>query len=98
MRTGRSWNQPTPTASSDSSSGDSRELQRELDKTLKEVQEYKQKYERALKEKDDLEKQFEQLKDDIDKMQELKNDNLRLKDENGALIRVISKLSRTPAS
>jgi len=31
-------------------------------------------------------------------MQELKNDNNRLKDENGALIRVISKLSRTPAS
>ena len=31
-------------------------------------------------------------------MQELKSDNLRLKDENEALIRVISKLSRTPAS
>ena len=31
-------------------------------------------------------------------MQELKNDNIRLKDENGALIRVISKLSRTPSS
>ena len=34
----------------------------------------------------------------LQKVQELKSDNIRLKDENGALIRVISKLSRTPAS
>ena len=98
---GRPWsNTPSSTATDTSSGGggDSRELQRELDKTLKEVTEYKQKYERALKEKEELEKQMEQFKDDIEKMQELKNDNLRLKDENGALIRVISKLSRTPAS
>jgi len=45
-----------------------------------------------------LEKQLEQMKEDIEKIQQLKDDNLRLKDENGALIRVISKLSRNPAS
>jgi hypothetical protein len=38
------------------------------------------------------------MKEDVEKIQELKNDNLRLKDENGALIRVISKLSRNPTS
>ena len=92
----RNWT--SGSTSSDTGTGDTRETQRELDQTLKEVQEYKQKYERALKEKEELEKQLEQFKEDIDKMQELKNDNLRLKDENGALIRVISKLSRTPAS
>lgn len=78
--------------------GDTSSLQRKLDQAVKEAEDYKMKYERIKKEKEELEKKLEQYKDDIDKMQELKNDNIRLKDENGALIRVISKLSRTPSS
>jgi len=84
--------------SSTSDTGDTKELQRKLDQALKEVEEYKTKYEKMKKEKEELEKQLEQYKEDIEKTQELKSDNIRLKDENGALIRVISKLSRTPAS
>lgn len=86
------------TSTSSSDTGDTKDLQRKLDQALKEVQDYKSKYDKIKKEKEDLEKQLEQYKEDIDKMQELKSDNIRLKDENGALIRVISKLSRTPAS
>ncbi|XP_057314550.1 protein phosphatase 1 regulatory subunit 12A-like isoform X2 [Hydractinia symbiolongicarpus] len=85
-------------STSSSDTGDTKDSQRKLDQALKDVQEYKQKYEKIKQEKEALERQLEQYKEDIDKMQELKNDNLRLKDENGALIRVISKLSRTPAS
>jgi len=88
----------TRTSTSTSDTGDTKELQRELDQAVQEAEEYKQKYDKLKKEKDDLQKKLEQYKEDIDKMQELKQDNLRLKDENGALIRVISKLSRTPSS
>jgi len=84
------------TTSSDT--GDAKDIQRKLDQALKEAEDYKSKYEKMKKEKEDIEKQLDQYKEDIDKMQELKSDNIRLKDENGALIRVISKLSRTPAS
>lgn len=83
---------------SSSDTGDTKDLQRKLDQALKEADDYKSKYEKMKKEKGELEKQLDQYKEDIDKMQELKSDNIRLKDENGALIRVISKLSRTPTS
>jgi len=99
---GRSWQRSNLTSNSTSSTssdtGDTKDLQRKLDQAVKEVEEYKSKYEKLKKEKEELEKQLSQYKEDIDKVQELKSDNIRLKDENGALIRVISKLSRTPAS
>jgi len=88
-----------PSLSSVSDSSNNKDIKSQLNSALKELEEYKQKYEKIKAEKEELEKQMEQYKEDIDKMQELKNDNLRLKDENGALIRVISKLSpRTPSS
>ncbi|XP_066931536.1 protein phosphatase 1 regulatory subunit 12A-like [Clytia hemisphaerica] len=75
---------------SSSDTGDTKDLQRKLDQAVKEVEEYKSKYEKMKKEKEELEKQLSQYKEDIDKVQDLKSDNIRLKDENGALIRVIS--------
>lgn len=95
--TTRNTNRPS-LSSSTSDTGDTKELQRRLDQALREVDEYKAKYEKMKKEKEDLEKQLEQYKEDIEKVQELRSENTRIKDENGALIRVISKLSRTPTS
>ncbi|XP_061128869.1 protein phosphatase 1 regulatory subunit 12B-like isoform X7 [Syngnathus typhle] len=46
------------------------------------------------KEKQALEKRVSGMEDEIKVLTELKMDNQRLKDENGALIRVISKLSK----
>ncbi|XP_061759220.1 protein phosphatase 1 regulatory subunit 12B isoform X2 [Nerophis ophidion] len=46
------------------------------------------------KEKQALEKRVSGMEDEIKVLTELKADNQRLKDENGALIRVISKLSK----
>ncbi|XP_058265551.1 protein phosphatase 1 regulatory subunit 12B isoform X8 [Hemibagrus wyckioides] len=45
-------------------------------------------------EKQLLEKRVTEMEEDIKVLTELKSDNQRLKDENGALIRVISKLSK----
>lgn len=41
-----------------------------------------------------LEKKISEMEDELKVRTELKNENQRLKDENGALIRVISKLSK----
>ncbi|XP_068599668.1 protein phosphatase 1 regulatory subunit 12B-like [Brachionichthys hirsutus] len=46
------------------------------------------------REKQALEKRVSNMEDDLKILAELKSDNQRLKDENGALIRVISKLSK----
>ncbi|XP_068453174.1 protein phosphatase 1 regulatory subunit 12B-like isoform X2 [Clinocottus analis] len=46
------------------------------------------------REKQALEKRVSNMEDDLKVLTELKSDNQRLKDENGALIRVISKLSK----
>ncbi|XP_073325585.1 protein phosphatase 1 regulatory subunit 12B-like [Pagrus major] len=46
------------------------------------------------REKQALEKRVSNMEDEIKILTELKSDNQRLKDENGALIRVISKLSK----
>ncbi|KAK5863893.1 hypothetical protein PBY51_000884 [Eleginops maclovinus] len=46
------------------------------------------------REKQALEKKVSNMEDEIKMLTELKSDNQRLKDENGALIRVISKLSK----
>ncbi|XP_071112926.1 protein phosphatase 1 regulatory subunit 12A-like isoform X11 [Haliotis cracherodii] len=45
-------------------------------------------------EKRALERKVSELEEELKKMDSLKNDNLRLREENGALIRVISKLSK----
>ncbi|XP_028266814.1 protein phosphatase 1 regulatory subunit 12B-like isoform X2 [Parambassis ranga] len=46
------------------------------------------------REKQALEKRVSDMEEEIKTLTELKSDNQRLKDENGALIRVISKLSK----
>ncbi|XP_031701248.1 protein phosphatase 1 regulatory subunit 12A isoform X2 [Anarrhichthys ocellatus] len=46
------------------------------------------------REKQALEKRVSNMEDELKVLTELKSDNQRLKDENGALIRVISKLSK----
>uniref|UniRef100_A0AAY4CAW4 cGMP-dependent protein kinase interacting domain-containing protein n=1 Tax=Denticeps clupeoides TaxID=299321 RepID=A0AAY4CAW4_9TELE len=46
------------------------------------------------KEKQALEKRVSEMEEELKVLTELKSDNQRLKDENGALIRVISKLSK----
>ncbi|KAM4700624.1 protein phosphatase 1 regulatory subunit 12B isoform 2-T4 [Discoglossus pictus] len=46
------------------------------------------------REKHVLERRMSEMEDDLKVLTDLKSDNQRLKDENGALIRVISKLSK----
>ncbi|XP_035512398.1 protein phosphatase 1 regulatory subunit 12B-like isoform X1 [Morone saxatilis] len=46
------------------------------------------------REKQALEKRVSNMEEELKILTELKSDNMRLKDENGALIRVISKLSK----
>ncbi|OCT94606.1 protein phosphatase 1 regulatory subunit 12B [Xenopus laevis] len=46
------------------------------------------------REKRDLERRMSEMEDELKVLTDLKSDNQRLKDENGALIRVISKLSK----
>jgi len=46
------------------------------------------------KEKRALEKKLSEMEEELKQLEHLKNDNQRLRDENGALIRVISKLSK----
>jgi len=46
------------------------------------------------KEKQALEKKLAEMEEELKQLEHLKNDNQRLRDENGALIRVISKLSK----
>jgi len=101
----RTQNISSASTSSSSSSSDSSEvadLRSQLERALKDVQSYKSKYDEMVKEKDQLQKEKEQIEKKLEKAQqsekELTADRDRLKDENGALIRVISKLSRTPTS
>merc|ERR1712059_113693 len=46
------------------------------------------------REKKILEKKLAEMEDELKTLEQLKSDNQRLRDENGALIRVISKLSK----
>jgi hypothetical protein len=46
------------------------------------------------KEKEALVKKLSEMEEELKQLEHLKNDNTRLRDENGALIRVISKLSK----
>lgn len=47
-----------------------------------------------LQEKRAFDRRISELEEEIKKMESLKQDNTRLKEENAALIRVISKLSK----
>ncbi|XP_026055102.1 protein phosphatase 1 regulatory subunit 12B-like isoform X3 [Carassius auratus] len=51
-------------------------------------------FESEKREKEALEKRVTDMEEELKVLTELKSDNQRLKDENGALIRVISKLSK----
>ncbi|KAK7128510.1 hypothetical protein R3I94_016925 [Phoxinus phoxinus] len=51
-------------------------------------------FESEKREKEALEKKVSDMEEELKVLTELKSDNQRLKDENGALIRVISKLSK----
>ncbi|XP_068711064.1 protein phosphatase 1 regulatory subunit 12A-like isoform X1 [Montipora foliosa] len=75
---------------------DPQKLKERLQETQLEVQEYKIKLEKALQAKEELERKYANVEEDLKQLSDLKADNQRLKDENGALIRVISKLSRPP--
>ncbi|KAL3882577.1 hypothetical protein ACJMK2_028907 [Sinanodonta woodiana] len=84
-------------------------LCRELDQCKKELGEAKKELDRIMKkneqnritadtndrrEKRALERKLSEMEEELKKVDTLKLDNQRLKDENGALIRVISKLSK----
>lgn len=71
-------------------------MKERLQEVQLELQEYKIKYEKALQAKEELELKYSNVEEDLKQLSDLKADNQRLKDENGALIRVISKLSRPP--
>jgi hypothetical protein len=89
----------TSRSSSTGSASDAKgDIQKKLEAAQKDLADYKSKYDKIMKEKANVQEQMDKAKTDVEKITELKNDNLRLKDENGALIRVISKLSRTPTS
>merc|ERR1712062_489469 len=79
----------------------------DLSKVRSELVSSKKKFEEALKvansggltetekkEKKALEKKLCEMEEELKQLEHLKNDNQRLRDENGALIRVISKLSK----
>ncbi|XP_025099397.1 protein phosphatase 1 regulatory subunit 12A-like isoform X6 [Pomacea canaliculata] len=78
-------------------------LKKELEQCKKELLEAKSELDKVLKrtidtndkrEKRALERKVSEYEEELKKMEALKADNQRLKDENGALIRVISKLSK----
>lgn len=98
----KTQSQSSNQSSNSSESADVADLRQQLERALKEAQSYKQKFEEAVKEKEQAVKEKEQIEKKLEKSQhavtELTIDRDRLKDENGALIRVISKLSRTPSS
>lgn len=75
---------------------DPQKMKERLQEVQLELQEYKIKYEKALQAKEELERKYSSVEEDLKQLSDLKADNQRLKDENGALIRVISKLSRPP--
>ncbi|XP_067675903.1 protein phosphatase 1 regulatory subunit 12A-like isoform X15 [Haliotis asinina] len=84
-------------------------LRRELEQTKRELRDAKTELDKMMRkhtdaartaetndkrEKRALERKVSELEEELKKMDSLKNDNLRLREENGALIRVISKLSK----
>jgi len=84
------------------------QLKRDLEQCKKELREAKAELDRQVRrqeanrlsdtndkrEKRALERKLSEFEEEIKKMDQLKEDNRRLREENGALIRVISKLSK----
>lgn len=86
----RSFSTPDPPAENQ------REIQRKLRTAMHDMEDYKRKYEQVVGETGQLERDLRNFKEDLEKVEDLRIDNMRLKHENGALFRVISNLSRTP--
>eukprot|EP00794_Sanderia_malayensis_P012944 gene12944-14276_t len=84
---------------------DPRELQRKLRDALHEADDYKTKLDKANKEKDELRDRLAQYEEAVKERDELRDKLVqceeamkKMKDENGALIRVISTLTRSNSS
>ncbi|XP_041351500.1 protein phosphatase 1 regulatory subunit 12A-like isoform X7 [Gigantopelta aegis] len=85
---------------------ETKRLRKELEQTKRELREAKAELDRVMKrselardssdkrEKRAMERKLSELEEELKKMDSLKSDNNRLREENGALIRVISKLSK----
>ncbi|XP_051735134.1 protein phosphatase 1 regulatory subunit 12B isoform X5 [Ctenopharyngodon idella] len=69
-------------------------LKSRLDDSKQELTKIRSQLDRVAQEKEALEKKVSDMEEELKVLTELKSDNQRLKDENGALIRVISKLSK----
>ncbi|XP_055954452.1 protein phosphatase 1 regulatory subunit 12A isoform X11 [Patella vulgata] len=82
-------------------------LRKELEQCKQELRDAKKELDRVMRKNNDrtevtndkrekraLERKLSEMEEELKKMEVLKNDNARLKEENGALIRVISKLSK----
>ncbi|CAH2277952.1 phosphatase 1 regulatory subunit 12A isoform X1 [Pelobates cultripes] len=69
-------------------------LKAQLHDTNLELTELKLQLEKATQERRALERRISEMEEELKMLPDLKADNQRLKDENGALIRVISKLSK----
>ncbi|KPM02251.1 APG6-like protein [Sarcoptes scabiei] len=66
-----------------------------LRKRIKELEEAEKRREQEVgREKRALQRNVSELEEELKSMNEIRADNMRLKDENAALIRVISKLSK----
>ncbi|TUC19547.1 Protein phosphatase 1 regulatory subunit 12A [Bagarius yarrelli] len=69
-------------------------LKSQLHDTHLELEDLKRQLEKATQERRALERKISEMEEELKTLPDLKADNQRLKDENGALIRVISKLSK----
>ncbi|CAB1329823.1 unnamed protein product [Coregonus sp. 'balchen'] len=69
-------------------------LKSRLDDSKQELTKIRTQLDKVTQEKQALEKRVTDMEEELKVLTELKSDNQRLKDENGALIRVISKLSK----
>ena len=82
-------------SSSDNSGTDYKKLYEETLSQMEALRkELSQKEQEWSREKRQQQRKISELEEDVKMMDILKSDNQRLKDENGALIRVISKLSK----
>ncbi|XP_066839266.1 protein phosphatase 1 regulatory subunit 12B isoform X4 [Anser cygnoides] len=77
----------------ESALSENQKLKSKLQEAQLELADIKSKLEKA-QEKRALERKLSEMEEEMKILTELKSDNQRLKDENGALIRVISKLSK----
>nr|XP_048286784.1 protein phosphatase 1 regulatory subunit 12B isoform X4 [Myodes glareolus] len=73
---------------------ENQKLKTKLQEAQLELAEIKSKLEKMAQERRALERKMSEMEEEMKVLTELKSDNQRLKDENGALIRVISKLSK----